>query len=46
LEKLASLEPKVLAAMHGSAFVGDGSQALRASADVLERLLGAPVAAR
>jgi hypothetical protein len=44
MEKLAALEPRVLAAMHGSAFVGDGGQALRASADVLERLLGAPLA--
>jgi hypothetical protein len=30
--------------MHGSAFVGDGGQALRAASDVLERLLGAPLA--
>jgi flavorubredoxin len=44
MEKLAALEPRVLAAMHGSAFVGDGGQALRAAADVLERLLGAPLA--
>ena len=44
MEKLAALEPQVLAAMHGSAFVGDGGQALRAAADVLERLLGAPLA--
>jgi flavorubredoxin len=41
-EKLASLEPKVLAAMHGSSFEGDGAAALRGAADVLERLLGAP----
>jgi flavorubredoxin len=45
LEKLAALEPKMLAAMHGSAFAGDGGQALRASAEVLERLLGAQAAA-
>lgn len=44
MEKLAALEPQMLAAMHGSTFVGDGAQALRASADVLERRLGAPVA--
>jgi hypothetical protein len=31
--------------MHGSAFAGDGGQALRASAEVLERLLGAQAAA-
>jgi hypothetical protein len=44
MEKLAALQPQVLAAMHGSTFVGDGGQALRAAADVLERRLGAPVA--
>jgi flavorubredoxin len=44
MEKLASLKPQVLAAMHGSTFVGDGSQALRDAAIALERLLGAPVA--
>ena len=44
METLAALEPQVLAAMHGSAFVGDGGQALRAASDVLERLLGAPLA--
>ena len=44
MEKLAALEPQVLAAMHGSAFAGDGGQALRAAADMLERQLGAPLA--
>jgi flavorubredoxin len=44
MEKLAALEPQVLAAMHGSTFVGDGGQALRAAADVLQHLLGAPLA--
>jgi hypothetical protein len=44
MEKLASLQPQVLAAMHGSTFVGDGGQALRDAAVALERLLGAPVA--
>jgi hypothetical protein len=44
METLAALEPQVLAAMHGSTFVGDGRQALRTAADMLERRLGAPVA--
>jgi flavorubredoxin len=43
-EKLASLEPQMLAVMHGSSFEGDGSKALRGAADVLERLLAAPLA--
>jgi flavorubredoxin len=42
LEQLASLEPRLLAAMHGSAYVGDGAAALRGAADVMERLLGTP----
>ena len=41
LNELADLQPKVLAAMHGSTFVGDGAGALRAAADVLQRRLGA-----
>jgi flavorubredoxin len=41
LEDLAALQPRVLAAMHGSTFVGDGAAALRASGDMLERRLGA-----
>jgi flavorubredoxin len=45
LEELASLQPKILAAMHGSAFVGDGAAALRAGADTMERVLGAPARA-
>lgn len=44
MERLAALEPQVLAAMHGSTFVGDGGQQLRAAADVLERRLGTPLA--
>ena len=40
LETLASLEPHMLAAMHGSTFVGDGGSALRAAGDMLERQLG------
>jgi flavorubredoxin len=41
LEELARLEPKMLAAMHGSAFQGDCAAALRATGDVMEQLLGA-----
>ena len=44
LEALAQLEPALLAAMHGSAYEGDGAAALRAAGDVLERYL-APQAA-
>jgi flavorubredoxin len=45
LEQLARLEPRLLAAMHGSAYEGDGAAALRAAADVMERTLGSlPVA--
>jgi flavorubredoxin len=40
LESLAALEPRLLAAMHGSSFSGDGGAALRAAGDVLERRLG------
>ena len=41
LNELADLRPRVLAAMHGSTFIGDGAAALRASADMLRRRLGA-----
>jgi hypothetical protein len=41
LDELASLQPRVLAAMHGSTFVGDGAAALRSAAKMLERRLGA-----
>ncbi len=41
LHELADLQPRVLAAMHGSTFVGDGGAALRAAADMLQRRLGA-----
>ena len=40
LETLARLEPRLLAAMHGSAYEGDGAAALRAAGDVMEQLLG------
>jgi hypothetical protein len=45
METLAALEPRTLAAMHGSTFAGDGGRALRAAADMLERQLGAPAMA-
>ena len=35
LERLASLEPRILACMHGSAYSGDGSAMLRQLADRL-----------
>jgi flavorubredoxin len=37
IDKLVATEPRVLACMHGSAFVGDGAKMLRALGDVLER---------
>ena len=40
LETLARLQPRLLAAMHGSAFEGDGAAALRAAGDVMEHHLG------
>jgi hypothetical protein len=40
LEELAALEPKTLAAMHGSAFVGDGKKALIELGPVLKEILG------
>jgi flavorubredoxin len=40
-DELAALEPRILAAMHGSSFVGDGSAALRAGGEMLEQRLGA-----
>jgi glyoxylase-like metal-dependent hydrolase (beta-lactamase superfamily II) len=36
LEKLAALEPRTLACMHGSAWIGDGAKLLRALAAALE----------
>jgi hypothetical protein len=36
LERLASLRPRTLACMHGSAFQGDGAALLRALADRVE----------
>ena len=40
LDELAALEPRTLAAMHGSTFVGDGAAALRASGDVIREVMG------
>src|SRR5205809_921726 len=45
LAKLAALEPRMLAAMHGSTFVGDGAAALAVSGEMLREVLtGAPAA--
>lgn len=40
LHELAALQPRVLAAMHGSTFVGDGAAALKAAGAMLARRLG------
>ena len=40
LHRLAALQPKTLATMHGSAFVGDGARALRDLSTVLKEVLG------
>lgn len=39
LERLGALKPKVLAAMHGSAFVGDGERALADTAAMMREVL-------
>jgi flavorubredoxin len=41
LEKLAALNPRLIAAMHGSSFEGDGASALRGAIDVMKKHLGA-----
>jgi flavorubredoxin len=46
LAKLAALEPRTLAAMHGSTFVGDGASVLLACDDILRETLAPMVAAR
>lgn len=38
--KLAALNPKTIAAMHGSSFAGDGAKALRDLSGVLKEVLG------
>jgi len=45
LAKLAALHPRVLAAMHGSTFVGDGESVLLACDDILRETLAPMVAA-
>ena len=40
LHRLAGLQPKTLATMHGSAFVGDGAQALLDLATMFKDVLG------
>jgi flavorubredoxin len=42
LHKLAEWQPKTLATMHGSAFVGDGARALRDLGNVMRNVLGKP----
>jgi flavorubredoxin len=42
LAKLADLNPKTLAIMHGSSFAGDGARALRDLGPVLRDVLGRP----
>src|SRR5450759_4460635 len=38
LERLAALQPRVCATMHGSAYIGDGAVELRALSDMLEEV--------
>ena len=45
LKRLAALRPKTLATMHGSVYVGDGSQALLNLAAVFHEVLGGPTQA-
>jgi flavorubredoxin len=40
LANLAALQPRILAAMHGSTFVGDGASALIASGEVIRQVTG------
>ena len=40
MQKLAALNPRTIAPMHGSAFAGDGAQALRDLAVVMREVLG------
>jgi len=43
VKRLAALEPKTLAAMHGSTFIGDGARALVDVASVLKEVLAEPL---
>ena len=45
LKRLAALKPKTLAIMHGSTFVGDGTQAFTDLAQVIKEILGRDQAA-
>ena len=45
LENLAALQPRLIAAMHGSSFEGDGASVLLGAADVMQRHLGVAEAA-
>jgi len=40
LQRLAALEPRTLAVMHGSSFRGDGGNAIRHLAAVIAELIG------
>jgi flavorubredoxin len=40
LQRLAALKPRTIAAMHGSAYVGDGAQAIADLAQVMHQVLG------
>jgi hypothetical protein len=40
MQRLATLNPRTLAPMHGSAYVGDGAQAIRDLAVVMREVLG------
>jgi len=40
MQRLAALKPRTIVPMHGSAYVGDGEQALRDLAGVMHEVLG------
>jgi len=42
LDRLAALQPRTLAAMHGSAYVGDGQRAIQDWAQAVKEILGSP----
>ncbi len=42
LRRLAELEPRTLAVMHGSSFQGDGAGAIVGLAEVIKGTLGTP----
>ena len=45
LERVAALKPRVLAAMHGSIFTGNGEKAVLDYAGVLREIFGPPASA-